>query len=95
MTDEEMAEAYIKSNNLEWELECHRTSPIGEIKQAFLAGLNAKLQWHKVTDDDLPDNCRYVWTNIGAGYHDNDGWWDDFGMLRGVIAWCEPKFEQA
>ena len=39
MTDEEMADEYIKSNNLEWELECYRTSPIGEIKQAYLAGL--------------------------------------------------------
>lgn len=41
MTDEEMAEEYIKKNNLEWELECNRTSPIGEVKQAFLAGLKA------------------------------------------------------
>ena len=50
--------------------------------------------WHKVADGDLPDNCRYVWTNVGAGYHDNDGWWDDFGRLQNVIAWCEPKFEE-
>ena len=41
MTDEEKAEEYIKSNNLEWELECHRTSPIGEVKQAYLAVLKA------------------------------------------------------
>lgn len=41
MTDEEMADKYIKKNNLEWELECNRTSPIGEVKQAFLAGLEA------------------------------------------------------
>lgn len=21
------------------------------------------IEWHKVADGDLPDNCRYVWTN--------------------------------
>lgn len=51
------------------------------------------VKWHKVADGDLPDNYRYVWTNVGAGYYD-DGWWDDFGRLQGVIAWCEPKFEE-
>ena len=50
--------------------------------------------WHKAADGDFPDNCRYVWTNVGAGYHDDDGWWDDFGRLQNVIAWCEPKFEE-
>ena len=53
-----------------------------------------KTKWHKVADGDLPDNYRYVWTNVGAGYHDNDGWWDDCGRLQNVIAWCEPKFEE-
>ena len=50
--------------------------------------------WYKVADGDLPKDARYVWTNVGAGYHDNDGWWDDFGRLQNVIAWCEPKFEE-
>lgn len=50
--------------------------------------------WHKVADGDLPKDARYVWTNVGAGYHDDDGWWDDFGRLQNVIAWCEPKFEE-
>ena len=53
-----------------------------------------KTKWHKVADGDLPDNYRYVWTNVGAGYHDNDGWWDGCGRLQNVIAWCEPKFEE-
>jgi len=35
---EKEAEEYIKKNNLEWELECHRTSPIGEVNQAFQKG---------------------------------------------------------
>lgn len=53
------------------------------------------VKWHKVVDGDLPDNYRYVWTNVGAGYYDDDdGWRDDFGRLLGVIAWCEPKFEE-
>ena len=51
-------------------------------------------KWHKVADGDLPKDARYVWTNVGAGYHDDDGWWDDFGRLQNVIAWCEPKFEE-
>ena len=57
--------------------------------------LKSKNCWHKVADGDLPDNYRYVWTNVGAGYYDDDdGWRDDFGRLLGVIAWCEPKFEE-
>ena len=68
------------------------------LKQAYLAGAefgyNKANEWHKVADGDFPDNCRYVWTNVGAGYHDDDGWWDDCGRLQNVIAWCEPKFEK-
>jgi len=53
------------------------------------------MEWHKVADGDLPNDERYVWTNQGPGYYDADGiWWDDFGRLRDVIAWCEPKFEE-
>ena len=53
------------------------------------------VKWHKVADGDLPNNYRYVWTNVGAGYYDDDdGWMDDFGRLLGVIAWCEPEFEE-
>ena len=69
-----------------------------KFKRAYLAGAefgyNKANEWHKVADGDFPDNCRYVWTNVGAGYHDDDGWWDDFGRLQNVIAWCEPKFEE-
>lgn len=57
-------------------------------------GERFKPEWHKVADGDLPKDARYVWTNVGAGYHDDDGWWDDFGRLQNVIAWCEPKFEE-
>lgn len=55
----------------------------------------AKEKWHDLQKDpnDVPNDNRYVWTNVGAGYHDDDGWWDDFGRLHGVIAWCEPEFE--
>ena len=64
------------------------------IEQAYLAGVKAgRPQWHKVADGDLPNDYRYVWANVGAGYYD-DGWWDAFGRLQGVIAWCEPKFEE-
>lgn len=55
-----------------------------------------KPKWHDLQKDpnDVPNDNRYVWTNVGAGYHDDDGWWDDFGRLQGIIAWCEPKFEK-
>ena len=69
-----------------------------KFKQAYLAGAefgySKANEWHKVADGDLPKDARYVWTNVGAGYHDDDGWWDDFGRLQNVIAWCEPKFEE-
>ena len=54
-------------------------------------------KWHDLRKDpsDIPLDTRYVWTNVGAGYYDDDdGWMDDFGRLLGVIAWCEPKFEE-
>lgn len=57
--------------------------------KSFLAGLKAgKLEWHDLRKDlnDVPNDYRYVWTNVGAGYHSDDGWWDDFGRLQGVIA---------
>lgn len=58
-------------------------------------GLFPFAKWHKVADGDLPNDYRYVWTNVGAGYYDDDdGWRDDFGRLLGVIAWCEPKFKE-
>ena len=62
--------------------------------KAIVADFNKANEWHKVADGDLPNDCRYVWTNVGAGYHDDDGWWDDCGRLQNVIAWCEPKFEE-
>ena len=67
------------------------------IQLAYLHGLEDGLKWHDLRKDpnDVPDNYRSVWTNVGAGYHDDDGWWDDFGRLQNVVAWCEPKFEEA
>ena len=66
-----------------------------EYASDYLDGLaKGKPQWHKVADGDLPGNDRYVWTNVGACYYDEAGWWDDFGRLQDVIAWCEPKFEE-
>lgn len=53
-------------------------------------------KWHDLRKDptDLPNDYRYVWTNVGAGYYDNECWRDDFSRLQGVVAWCEPKFEE-
>ena len=64
---------------------------------AYMQGAERyKTKWHNLQKDpnDVPNDNRYVWTNVGAGYHDNDGWWNDFGRLQNVIAWCEPKFKE-
>lgn len=54
------AEEYIKANNLEWELECHRTSPIGEVNQAFQKGAefgyNKANEWNIETPSSALDN---------------------------------------
>ena len=109
MTEEELAEKYIKENNLEWELECHRTDPlIEEICQAFLAGLKAgRPQWHDLRKDpdDLPKNRRNVWITYINGYNQRETteasfrykYWVISGHKTGceVIAWCEiPKFKE-
>lgn len=104
MTDNKLAETWVaKYLGLSIEelkavpVKCLRIT-IESLKEAFLGGLNAsRPEWHDLQKDpnDLPDNLRYVWTNVGAGYHDEDGWWDDSGSLSvSVIAWCEPKFEE-
>ena len=46
---EKESEEYIKKNNLEWELECNRTSPIGEVKQAFQEG--AEFGYNKAKEE--------------------------------------------
>ena len=92
---EKEAEEYAIEN---WEHYEEGQNDSKALKQAYLAGAelgyNKANEWHKVADGDLPNDYRYVWTNVGAGYHDDDGWWDDFGRLQSVIAWCEPKFEE-
>lgn len=101
MTDKEMAEEYIKKNNLEWELECNRTSPIGEVKQAFLAGLKAgRPKWHKVADGDFPKDNKKVLVLLKdveepiLDYYRQDGLWN-YALENEVIAWCEiPKFKE-
>lgn len=95
MTDIQLAEAYV-TENANHILDTNNAFISSH--EAFLAGFKAgRLEWHDLRKDpnDIPDNLRYVWTNEGAGHHDDDdGWWDDFGRLHDVIAWCEPKFEE-
>ena len=110
MTDEEKAREWVRTNSGYSTKEFHGQKAIEAFLAGLEAGRDMaetdlatvaymqgaerfKPKWHKVADGDLPDNYRYVWTNVGAGYYD-DGWWDDFGRLQGVIAWCEPKFEE-
>lgn len=53
-------------------------------------------KWHLLADGDTPKDSRYVWTNVGPSYYDSSDhcWRDEFGRTQGVIAWCEPKFEE-
>ena len=92
MAAEEMAEDCWRSKELGYKVSADERS----YKTGFADGLKVgRPQWHKVTDD-LPDNERYVWTNKGPSYYDNDCqcWRDEFGRDYGVIAWCEPKYEE-
>ena len=61
-------------------------------------GYNKANEWHDLRKDpsDLPNDYRYVWTNVGASYYDSSDqcWRDEFGRTQGVIAWCEPVFEE-
>lgn len=97
MTAEELTKEYLKDES-KWLVEDAEGNLINitkKVEAAYRAGLEAsRIEWHSVDKEALPDNFRYVWTNVGAGYHDEDGWRDSFGRLQGVVAWCEPKFEQ-
>ena len=57
-----------------------------------------KEKWHDLRKDpsDIPNDARNVWTNVGSSYYDSrdNCWRDEFGRTQGVIAWCEPKFEE-
>lgn len=64
-----------------------------KINTTTISDCPIKDEWHYVKDGDLHDNSRYVWTNVGACYYEN-GWFDDYGRLSNVVAWCEPKFEE-
>ena len=63
---EKEAEEYIKANNLEWELECHRTSPIGEVKHAFQKGAEfgynktLKETWHYPSKGEYPEKGKGI-----------------------------------
>lgn len=102
MTKEELAKDYVQTeccNSCTDSCKKNKCKMYCNVRNAVLYGLakgieEGRPQWHKVADGDLPNDYRYVWTNVGAGYYDDDGWWDDFGRLPGVIAWCEPEFEE-
>ena len=110
MTDEELkqeAKEYIKNNNLEWELECNRTSPIGEVEQAYIAGRKAsRPQWHKVADGDLPKDSTLVLSEQGdiVFYKSVCNYWLEYSpnsdniKLRKweePVAWCEiPEYKE-
>ena len=77
---------------------CARKSYKDGFKDGAEFGYSKANEWHNVADGDLPKDARYVWTNVGPSYYDDDKdcpcWRDEFGRTQGVIAWCEPKFEE-
>ena len=79
-----------------WETDKH--SYIDGFKDGAEFGYNKANEWHDLRKDpsDLPNDYRYVWTNVGASYYDSSDqcWRDEFGRTQGVIAWCEPVFEE-
>ena len=109
MTDEEMAEQYVKENG---KVYYHSNGePIftreEDLKFAFLAGLKAgKPEWHKVADGDLPkENKLYLVAikdnGLAIAYFNGRHWetkfnLGDFGhLVETVIAWCEiPTFDK-
>lgn len=101
ITDEELAEEYVSKNNIEWELECYRTSPIGEVIQAFLSGLKAgRPQWHDLRENpnDLPkEKCDVLDENGNTLHYDSGYFYKEyiFCTKEYPIAWCEiPTFDK-
>ena len=66
---------------------------LNEYEECFV---DFKEKWHLLADGDIPSDTRYIWTNVGPSYYDHSDrcWRDEFGRTQGVIAWCEPKFEE-
>ena len=68
---------------------------LNEYEECFV---DFKEKWHDLRKDpsDIPNDARNVWTNVGSSYYDSrdNCWRDEFGRTQGVIAWCEPKFEE-
>lgn len=108
MTDEEMAEQYVKENG---KVYYHPNGkPVftreEDLKFAFIAGLEAgrKQKWHKVADGDLPPVRMVIFVSGYLGdikdLHGFDEWdgekWlnDDMpGLVR--EAWCEiPQYTE-
>lgn len=106
MTDEEMAEEYLKEKLEERKDKFVFELPevyITDVKQAFLAGLKAgRPQWHKVADGDLPKigkPCFVYLANdsvIIARLREDNVWTTDgHNAFENVIAWCEiPTFDK-
>lgn len=103
MFEKEAEEYVIKKHHIDktklpidFSLRCEFSDDFTDFQKGAEFGFNKANEWHDLRKDPnaLPNNYRYVWTNVGAGYYDDDGWRDEFGRLLDVIAWCEPKFEE-
>ena len=94
MTLEEKAEESAEQNG--YGLGCSIPQTECYVK-GYVAGAKENgVVWHDLRKDpkDLPKGYGSVWTNEGSAYHDSDGWFDDYGAVKGVIAWCKPQFKE-
>ena len=103
MTDEEMAEDWIKDHSGLIGSYKFVKYDFDSLKQAYLAGLKAgRPAWHDLRKDlnDLPRNKRNVWCDYGDGYgkgfyDKNDGGWWIEGYCSMIDAWCVlPTFDK-
>lgn len=103
MTDEEMAEEYLKKHSYTGGRIGYFAS--GYCKKSYLAGLKAgRPQWHKIADGDYPPYEEGNYTisvltdkgNIAYYSYNYDCWIEEpsSGEIDPPIAWCEiPRFE--
>lgn len=107
MTEEELAEEYaIRIINHKMALHdiFEKVKVEYELKQAFLAGLNAKTQWHDLRKDpnDLPKENGEYWVCYADSVHVGHKGYELWLYMNGewkytakVIAWCEvPTFKE-
>lgn len=101
MIEEEMAKEYAEGMAMYYESVHGSVSSQFEkyLKKAYLAGLKARIKWHRVADGDLPPIekwCCSIDVLIDRGsfayyYYDDNCWFDSNAKdkIDPPKAWCE------